>query len=547
MFTTGSVNEENEEEYAPQKSSAILDTPEWRQFIQPSLIAIVVISACLYIIGATSIPTDVHGDEAEVAMHGIKIRESGNFNIFNPGWYLIPNLFFLIPAWVMWLFGDNLFGVRMSGALVGLATIPMFYLLSRRLLLPFPALIAAFLFSISTLFMHFSRLGVGYNQATFFTVTVLYFLLHGIQMQNARSISLAGLLAGLGLLSYQATKVLVPLGVVSIPVIMLIFAIHSRFQYPSLRNGVRYVFLFGIGVWISFAPLFGSFLKEPGEFSSRTKSVSVFYEDGRRLMRYNFVNTMTIKDIVVEQFWRTTYAPITYQDLSPYLNNREYGGMMDPLPALLFSVGLIILVVSVYHPTALILMLWYICLLYITVITNSAPAYQRLVCVLPILYIIAAPVLAAILSQATVRLRTIPQIKSFLLLGASLLILVLGMHRYFHQIMSVPQQLDDHTRVANYLHDTGPTVFTYMFGRDRFSIQYGTILFLAPDTKGMDVADPEKFLKTPVSKEGAIQFLFIGRDLKYAGVVKTLYPGGKLETHYNRLGQSPFITYQINR
>lgn len=547
IFSTGSVNEEEEDQYTPDQSTAILHSPEWRKLIQPSLIVILLISACLYGIGAASIPTDVHGDEAEVALYGIEIRDSGNWNIFDPGWYLIPNLFFLIPAWVMWLFGDNLFGVRMAGALVGLATVPVFYLLSRRLLLPFPALIATFLFSVSTFFVHFSRLGVGYNQATFFTIIVMYFLLHGIQEQSRRSISLAGLMAGLGFLSYQAAKILVPLVGVSIPVIMLILAFCSRFQYPAWQNGFRYMLLFGLGVWISFAPLFGSFLKDPAAFSSRTKSVSVFHEDGRRLMRYNFSNAMTINDIVYEQFWRTTYAPISYRDLSPYLYNPQHGGMMDPLPAVLFSVGIMILLCSVWHPPALVLLLWYICLLYPTVITNSAPAYQRLVCVLPVLYLIAAPVLSAVLSQASIRLRHISHIKSILIIGFSTLILVLGMNRYFHQIMSVPQQLDDHTRVARHLHKTGPTVFTYMFGRFRFSIQYGTIRFLAPDAKGMDVDDPDNFLQTPISQEGPVQFLFMGKDMRYADIVKEMYPGGKLETHYNRLGQSPFITYQINR
>lgn len=546
IFTTGSVNEEEGDDVSFTTSPLILDSPEWQKLIQPSLIVVLLISACLYTIGATLTPFDVHGDEAEVALHGIEVRDSGNWNIFNPGWYLIPNLFFLIPAWGMWLFGDNLFGARMAGALVGLATVPMFYLLARRLLVPFPALIATFLFSVSSFFVHFSRLGVGYNQATLFTVTVLYFLLHGIQQHNTRSVSLAGLMAGLGLLSYQATKIVVPLTAVSIVVLVILQVIHSKNSYTAIENGLKYALLFGIGVWVSLAPLFGNFLKDPGAFSSRTKSVSVFHEDGRRLMRYNFPNTMTINDIVREQFWRTTIAPVSYPDLSPYLNNQKHGGMMDPLPAVIFSAGILILVGSLWNPSALILLLWYLCLLYPTVITNSAPAYQRLVCLLPILYLIAAPALSAMLSQASIRLRYISSIKTVLLISVSFLILTLGMHRYFHQIMSVPQKLDDHTRVAYHLRETGPTVFTYMFGRSRFSIEYGTIRLIAPDIRGMDVSDPEQFFQTPVSKEGPLQFLFVGSDLKYAAIVKEIYPGGKLETHLNRLGQSPFITYQVN-
>lgn len=549
LFTTGSVSQEDDDssEFATQQSNTILDSPEWQRFIHPALAVILLVSACLYAIDAVSIPTDVHGDEAEVALHGIEVRDSGNWNIFNPNWYLIPNLFFLIPSWVMWLFGDHLFGMRMAGAITGIVTVLMFYLFVRRLLLPFPTLIAVYLFAVSSLFVHFSRMGTGYNQAVFFTAAVFYFLLHGIQKQNARSIQLSGFTAGMGLLSYQAAQVLVPLSIVSIVAFLIWALCYTRARYPVLSNGLKITFLFGLGVWITFAPLFGSYLKDPSAMFSRTKAVSLLHEDGRRLMRYNFAATMTLEDIVKEQFRRTSFAPITYPDLSPYLKNNQFGGMLDPVPALLFSAGLIALVFLVWHPAVLLILLWYAVLLYPTAITNSAPAYQRLVCVLPILFIIAAPVLSAVISQAANRLCSFPHIKAILMIGMFLLILVLGMNRYFHQIMAVPQQLDDHTRVARYLRGTGPAVYTYLFGRDRFSIEYGTIRFLSPDSKGMDVENPESFIESTISKTGPVQFLFAGKDVSYAEKIKAKYPGGKMEYHYNMLGQTPFITYQINR
>ncbi len=541
-FTTGSVNEdEDESNYVLTHPTATVNSPEWRQYAAPIFMITLVLAGLLYTIGATHIPTDVHGDEAEVALHGIQVRDSGNWNIFNLGWYMIPNLFFLIPAWGMWLFGDNLLGIRLTGAIIGIASIPMFYLLAKRIMVPTSAATATFLFAVSTYFIHYSRLGIGYNQATLITVTVLYFVIKGVQEKDSFSISMAGFIAGVGILSYQAAKVVAPVAVLSIILLTV-------FRALSIKQGLKMTVVFCVGVWITAAPLIGNFLKDPAAISSRTNAVSIFHEDGRRYMRYNYPASYTMADIVKEQFRRTALAPITNQDNSPYMTNKQQGGLLDPIPALLFSAGLITLPLLIWHPAGWLLILWYIMLLYpASALTNGAPTYQRLVCVYPVLILITAPVLAAVFSQAASRLRRIPYIKPALLGTILIFILLMGMNRYFHQIMSVPQMLDDHTRVARHLHETGPTVYTYKIGTDRFSIQYGTIRFLAPKARGMDVSNPNQFLQTKISRTGPIQFLFVGRDVRYVDEVVDKYPGGKLEYHRNSQDQNPFVTYQITR
>ena len=124
--------------------------------------------------------------------------------------------------------------------------------------------------------------------------------------------------------------------------------------------------------------------------------------------------------------------------------------------------------------------------------------------------------------------------------------LLLGVHRYFHQIMATPQLLDDSTRVAHYLHEQGSTVYTYFFGKPYFSIEYGNIRFLASEAQGMDVSNPEPFLQSPVTRRGPVIFLLLGKNREYLPRLRELYPGGREEHHYNRLHQSPFITYEVN-
>ncbi|MBD3268290.1 hypothetical protein GF373_16615, partial [bacterium] len=175
-----------------------------------AVLATVGIAILLYTMQATSVPTDVHGDEGEVALFGLDIRDQGDWNFFKPGWYNIPYLFYLIPAWVMWLFGDTLFGVRMQGAIMGVASIPMLYLLASRFFRPAAAALSAFLLASSMFMMHFSRMGIGYNQATLLVVAAMYFLVRGIQDRDSRNFCFTGILAAIGFLSYQAAKIILP-------------------------------------------------------------------------------------------------------------------------------------------------------------------------------------------------------------------------------------------------------------------------------------------------------------------------------------------------
>jgi len=126
------------------------------------------------------------------------------------------------------------------------------------------------------------------------------------------------------------------------------------------------------------------------------------------------------------------------------------------------------------------------------------------------------------------------------------LILILGMHRYFHQIQAKPQLLDEWTRIARYLHDAGSTPYTYFFGPPHVFFQYGTIQFLAPEAQGKDVLEPEQFLKTKILRRGPVCFLFVRSNRKYLNPVRQQYPGGREEHHYNTDGAAPFTTYVVD-
>jgi len=504
------------------------------------VLLIILLAACLYMIRLTDFPTDVHGDSAEVALHGIEVRDSGQWTIFDPGWYQIPNLFFLIPACVMWLFGDNLFGMRMADALIALATIPLFYLTARRLFSKSASVLATFLFATSTYVIHYARLGIGYNQTACLTIAVLYCLLCGLQNNEAKAFSWAGWIAGLGLLSYQASHLLLPLMLATLGLFFLTRRI-------PLKTTWIYTVTFLLAFWVTVAPLVGSFLVSPNALFSRANGVSIFSQEGRRMIRQSYPPDISNIDMIRGQLERSLLSPISYPDGSPYLINRVSGGILDPLPAMFLISGTLILFLTLTYPATLIFLFWIpVTLITGSVLTNNAPSYQRLVGLVPLLILVAAPIPCAIGNHLKRCCTWSPRVHSALLCAFLAFLLITGIGRYFHKIMAQPQMVDQWTRIAHYLKDAGPTSYTYFFGPPYVYFKYGTIRFLAPVAKGEDVLKPEEFLRQKISRRGPVSFLLVHSHRRYIEDLRRLYPGGKEEIHTNCLGQEPFITYEVN-
>ncbi|RJP31345.1 MAG: hypothetical protein C4527_07790 [Candidatus Omnitrophota bacterium] len=538
-FTTGSVSDVDIEEINEEGRDRLSQSPASEYWANMSVLVVILLSICLYFIGMTSIPPDVHGDEGEVALYGIGARDSGNWNIFTPGWYDIPNLFFLIPGWGMWLFGDNLFGLRMVSSLIGVGTIPIFYLLARRLMLPVPAAIAAFLLATSTYMIHFCRMGVGYNQATFFTVIVLYFLIRGVQDGDGRSLCLAGVTSGLGFLSYQATQLLGPLCLFTLGLLFVLRGIDFR---RAWQGAIVYLLSF----WMSFSPIVGNHLANPETTFARVNSVSFFSEYGRTRIRYDYPHAETNLEILKNQFERSFLGTITYADRSPFFTNDKYGGMLDPIPAILFTAGCMVFLLTFKNPVAWLLLSWMVVTIFAgSVMTNSAPGYQRLTGAIPYLVLIAAPVLHGILQPLSRAFRWSPRARAAMLCSIAAVLLLTSVDRYFHKIMALPQFTDDSTRVARYIEQGGSHRYTYLFP-EHFYLQYGNIRFLAPFAKGENVTKPEEFLKRKITKRGPVAFVLIRQHRKWINELRRLYPGGREETHYNRIGKDAFTTYEVN-
>jgi len=174
-----------------------------------ALVAIVVLAAVVFGWALTSIPAEVHGDDAEVGLDAIRLLE--NFNLFAAGWFELPRFHALPTAIGLRLFGVTLLGLRMTSALLGVAGVLLLFTVVRRLWSADLALLAALLLVGQRFWIHLSRTGYHYVDTPVVTLLVVWLLLRVWQDGRLGAALWCGIVLGLGIQTYYASRLVPPL------------------------------------------------------------------------------------------------------------------------------------------------------------------------------------------------------------------------------------------------------------------------------------------------------------------------------------------------
>jgi len=245
-----------------------------------ALIIIILLAAFLRLWRLDSYPA-LNADEAAIGYNAYSLIETGrdehgnpwpihfqSFNDYKPGLY-----FYLVLPFVKFL-GLNEWSVRLPGAILGVATVFVVYLLvlelgilgrlgkNHRTL----ASLAALMLAISPWHIHFSRGGWEVNVATFFITCGVWLFLKAIRKPKLFVISFSFFV--LSLFTYHAARIVVPL------LVLGLFVIYREEIKRNLRVFTVGV-LFGV---ILFIPLGLDLTK--GSVFSRAAGVGLFSDPG---------------------------------------------------------------------------------------------------------------------------------------------------------------------------------------------------------------------------------------------------------------------------
>jgi len=163
----------------------------------------VLVGAVLRLHQLDVIPADIGWDLPYNYTDALSIL-NGQYRIFFPSNQGREGLFFYLIVLVTRLAPLSHFSIKLTSALVGIATIPALYLLGRKLFNPSVGLVAAFLLALNRWHIVLSRSGFRVILLPIFTILLLYTVVRALQNCRPVDFALAGWVMGLGLYTYTA-------------------------------------------------------------------------------------------------------------------------------------------------------------------------------------------------------------------------------------------------------------------------------------------------------------------------------------------------------
>ena len=262
------------------------------------LIIILFLAALLRFYQITNVPPSTQWDETAIGYNAYSILKTGrdeygqflplvfkSFGDYKPGLYI----YLTVPS--VAIFGLNELAVRIPSALAGIASVWLIYLVSLLLFKKKPlALFISFALAMSPWQMHFSRGGWEANLALFLVLLGLLSFLKA--EKKPKYFYLSAIAFGLSFLSYQGSKVFVPLFLLG----LLIFFFKRIKAFP-LKNLIISLILFSLVASPALLTILtggGGRLKTMSLFSyprAQNEIQHILNEDNHNLVYFNLFHS----------------------------------------------------------------------------------------------------------------------------------------------------------------------------------------------------------------------------------------------------------------
>lgn len=265
---------------------------------------ILALAALLRFLWLDAVPAGWHHDEALMGIMASEVYRGVQRPIFFAQYLGQEPLYLYLSAGMMWLLGGDqgILPLRLTSAIVGVATVGVTYLLGRELFGRRVGLIGAALLSFSLWQVLLSRDGYRViTQPLLEGLTVLLLWKAG-QRQSIGLYAAAGVALGATLYTYLAAR--------AFPAALLLFGIWwlATGGRPSARMA-RGIVVFFVAAAIVATPLLVFFATHPGTFTARIDQVSVFQAGAPALVVAKNVAKLLAKfTIYGDTLWRYNVA-----------------------------------------------------------------------------------------------------------------------------------------------------------------------------------------------------------------------------------------------
>lgn len=180
-----------------------------------ALLGIVLLGALFRLYRLDMLPSDMFNDLAHIWKETERVLE-GEWMIYGTVFPGREPLLFYLNALLAQIVGLRFFTLKLSTALVGIATVPVVYLLGREAYSDAAGLGAALFLALSKWHVLLSRVGFRAILTPLTTALCLYFLLRGLRRGRRADFVWAGVWGALGLYGYTSALAVIPAVVIGL-------------------------------------------------------------------------------------------------------------------------------------------------------------------------------------------------------------------------------------------------------------------------------------------------------------------------------------------
>ncbi len=495
---------------------------------------LVMVSAALFGWQLTSIPPEVHGDDAEVGLDAIRLLE--HFNLFSAGWFELPRFHALPTAIGLKLFGVNLLGLRITSAFLGGGTVLLLFAVARRLWGFEVALLAALLLASQRFFIHLSRTGYHYIDTAFVSVLVVWLFLRVWRERRLAAAIWCGIALGLGIQTYYASR-LVP---VILAVTWLLWLVGTN--RAQLRSRAAEFALIVLSALATAAPMFGYFANDWHAFWERTSDTSIFNPASREHLSFGYGTDNLGAILLIQARAALTMFNVTGD------NSVQYGyqeAFFEPVSAALFVLGVALACAGLRQRRNQLLLVWTaVPLIAGVMLTIDAPFYPRISGVVPF----AALLVGLALQRILLALRNgLPGsgghwVAAMGAAGALAVVFGNNINTYFLDYAPLHRHSPS-VAISEWVRRHGAGKTTHMVGAaPHFYIGHGAISFLTYGYDTYDIISLSRFLRSRPLDPATSLFIIWPTRRDLIPVLADAVGALDVQEHRNIHGDIDFLT-----
>ena len=514
-------------------SSPTTHLPPLTPVQRAGLAAIVVLAALVFGWALTSIPAEVHGDDAEVGLDAIRLLV--NFDLFGSGWFELPRFHALPTMLGLRVFGISLLGLRATSAILGAVGVLLLFGVVRRLWSADLALLASLLLVGQRFYIHLSRTGYHYIDTPVLTLLAIWLMLQIWQENRLGAALWCGLALGLGIQTYYASRLA--------PILLALTWLAWLPETPRAQRGARLLQLLVIAVTALAvaAPMFGYFAHHWADFWERTRDTSMFTPAARHHLAYGY-GSENIGVILAIQL----RAALSLFNLAGD-NSVQYGyngPLFDRYSGVLFVLGAALMLSGLRQRRMRLVLLWTLLpLIAGAALTVDTPFYPRISGLVPLAVLLVALglwQLRALLGAALPR-RPGTALTALLLGAAAALIVASNLRVYF--IDYAPRyRHSPAVEIAGFVNRHGVGRTTYMVGgAPGFFIRHGTISFLTYGKDTRDIENLDAYLQRSRLEPKRSVFVIMPEGIGLVPKLEEAVGPLNLQTHRSKGGDVAFL------